>query len=114
MLLSIEQRLNLLVLVGSLECKTIAEMRAAWGLLDRLELSPEEKQAIELQVNGQSFHWKPEGAAAAREFELSEAEAGEIRRAIEAHPQWIAGVARNWLRPLLDEIEVIAPQSSIP
>lgn len=104
MLLSIEQRLNLLLLIGSLDCKTIGEMRTAWGLLDRLELSDAEKKAIELTVNGQGFQWKPEAAPTAKEFDLSEAEVGEIRRAIENHPQWIAGATRSWLRPLLEQI----------
>lgn len=105
MLLSIEQRLNLLLLVGGLECKTIAETRTAWGLLDRLELTAEEKESVGLTANGNGFQWKTNGVGNLSEIELSEAEVGVITSAIQKCPQWIAGMTRNWLRPLLEQIE---------
>lgn len=108
MILSFEQRLNLLVLLGSLECKTLNETRGIWKLMDRLELTDEQKQLVEYKVTrgpgGDMFAWNNDKAPNAVAFEFSDAEMGHIERAVKSCPRWIPAAARRWLAPLLDQM----------
>lgn len=109
MILSIEQRLNLHFLLGSLPCKTLADTRAAWELMDQLELTQEEKTSVEFHVlrnaNGAAaYNWNNEKAPAAKEFELSEPQIQQLRLAIDTCPQWTPALSRRWLQPLLEQM----------
>lgn len=101
------QRLNLIVLLGLLE-GNVGETRAVWRLQDQLDLSPEEKQAIEhftKSFNGNEVQgWNETKTLPLRAYELSDGDIARIERAIQQFPRHRAGMARPWLAPLLEQL----------
>jgi hypothetical protein len=107
------QRLSIYALLGA-QRATVAEMRTFWRLQDLLALSDTEKEAIDYQVvveNGlEQFRWNRAKSLPARQFEVSEAEAGQIRHCLEEWPQFFTGVDRMWLEPLLEQLAEVSMQ----
>lgn len=115
MILSLDhqQRLNLIALMGT-QRGSVADIRALWSIQDRLELTAEEKTAIEYRVATQQGietpSWNPERGLAPREFELSEAEGLRVRKIIDEWPHFLTAVDRKWILPLLEQLPEAAPQ----
>lgn len=106
--LDYEQRLYLYVLLGNLECHTVAETRAAWLLMDRLNLDENEKEEIGLTVHNvdgrEAYSWDLSKSFAARWFEVSDSDLQQLGRAIAGCPQFLPRQARRWLEPLLGQL----------
>lgn len=104
------QRLNVHVLLGFLDCTSLHETRLVWGLMDRLMLDDEEKRAIDFQAQGtngnEAYSWNQAKSIAVRKFELSEGEAKQVQRALEPYlTKWRIPVkSRGWLEPLLAQL----------
>lgn len=101
-----QQRLNLIALCGA-QRGNVAEMRQYWGLMDRLELSAQEKEAINYRVatadNGvEVASWDRGLRPPPVEFEISEAEGQRLRKIIEEWPHFLTQVDRLWIEPLLE------------
>ena len=109
MILSLDhqQRLNLIVLLGMQECN-VRETRAVWRLQDVLDLDDAEQREVgfSLQtINGSEvFQWDRTKSLPAREYELSEADAARIQRAVLACSRLVPGLTRQWLEPLLAQL----------
>ena len=112
LLLDHTQRIQLGVLLGNLEVRggqptTIAELKAAWELMDKFALDAEERERISLVVQVvdglEAFRWDVTKSLAPREFLLEEAQARQLARAIKACPMFTPLQARRWLEPLLRE-----------
>jgi hypothetical protein len=108
MTLDHQQRLNLLAMLGMLECRTLAETRAAWMLMDRLSLNDQEKSAIEFNVQtvdgNDMYTWNPTKSLPQREYDLSQAELKQIERALNSCQRFLPGQSRRWLEPLLAQM----------
>jgi hypothetical protein len=101
------QRLNLHALLGA-QRGDVATIRALWTLQDRLALSPEEEETVELKreyAGGQErLAWNPVLSLPLKELEITEAELTRINAALETWPNYGAGSDRRWLEPLLDAL----------
>lgn len=99
-----QARINLSVLVGMIECTTVAETRAAWRLMDKLMLTEAEKTEIEFttaMVNGnEAPRWNPQKTLPPLEFDLSEREWRQIEKAL-GTARFLPGPMRGWLEPLI-------------
>ena len=113
MTLTAEQRLNLAVILGNLECGTLAETRAAWALVDELELTPAEREAIGLQVRTiegrEAYQWNRDAAVPPREYDFSEGDRRRLSDALEKCTRYVPGQVRGWLEPLLAQLAADAP-----
>lgn len=102
-----QARVNLAALVGSQECKTLAEVKAAWVLMDKLDLSNREKVSIDYQVKLLNGHevptWNPERSLPHVEIELNDAESDRIMRIL-ATARIVPGPMRRWLEPVLAQL----------
>jgi hypothetical protein len=102
-----QQRLNLHGLLGS-QRASVNDMRALWKLQDRLDLSDEERAAIGYrveQINEQEVPvWDRQRSLAPREFDLTDAEAARIRKAIDEWPHFLTRTDRLWLEPILAQL----------
>lgn len=103
-----QQRLNLCVLLGLLECRTVRDMRNAWRLMDRIGLDEQEKLVIEYTtqtINGNEVcGWNPEKSLPARPYELDPSELEQVQKAINNCPRYIPGQMRRWIEPLLAQM----------
>lgn len=104
-----EQRIYLYVLLGNTECRTVGETRAAWQLMDRINLDQAEQAAISLKthvVDGgqEAFIWDQTIPAVPRDFDLSESEIQQLGRAIAGCPRFLPRHTRRWLEPLLKQV----------
>ena len=108
MQLNIEQRLNLVVLLGALECRNLADTRSVWKLMDKIELTDEEKLAIDYAIhrmNGsEAFTWNNQKSSEPVDYDFSDGELKNLRRAIDSCPRWTPAQARRWLEPLLQQM----------
>jgi len=99
------QRLNLHALLGA-QRADVGSIRAIWGIQDRLALSADEEQAIELKreiVAGQErVLWNPALSIAAKEFEFTDAEVARIKGALQTCDSYGVTADRRWLQPLLE------------
>jgi hypothetical protein len=110
--LDYEQRLNLTALVGA-QKGPLAELRQLWKLLDRIELSEEEKVAVNFRVavqNGLEYFLWNRRKSEPRAFELTEAEVQRLRKLIEEWPQFIAGSDRSWIETTVEQLDSLAPK----
>lgn len=106
------QRLNLHALLGA-QRAALDDIRTYWRLQDLIELSADEKAAINYhtatQSNGQSLvQWDAEKAKATpvREIELQEAEFQKIVKVVkEWQPGFLIAADRVWIEPLLAQLE---------
>ena len=114
--LDCEQRLYLWLLLGNLECRTVGETRAAWQLMDRVNLDEAEKIAMSLKVqivDGQeAFSWDQTVRATPRQFDISESEIQQLGRAIAGCPKFLPRHARRWLEPLLRQLPYLEESSN--
>lgn len=106
------QRLNLHALLGA-QRGDVATVRALWALQDKLALSPEEEQAIDLKrefVGGQErVVWNSTSSIPAKEYDFSDREVARIRAAIHAWDLYGVNTDRRWLEPV---IEALVPDES--
>jgi hypothetical protein len=102
--LDLAARVNLGTLVGLAECRTLADVKAAWELLDKLELSNSEKEKIEYQVqfvNGNEIPvWNREKTLPQVDVVLTDSEVERITKILGA-ARYAPGPMRRWLEPLL-------------
>ena len=116
MILSLDhtQRLNLIVLLGLLECN-VSETRAVWKLQDQLGLSDEEKIAIGYFVqseNGNEIHgWDQHKSLSHKSYDLPDSDVARIEKALQQFPRHRVGMARPWLEPLLAQLPQPAEQN---
>jgi len=107
LILDHQQRLNLGALLGAQKAN-VSEMRAFWKLIDRFELSEEEKRAIGYKVelvNGQeAVMWDRTLKLAPKPFEVTEIEGTRLRKAIDEWPYFMTSADRLWLEPLLAQL----------
>jgi len=104
--LDYQQRLNLAALIGQ-QKGTVADLRLWWSLLDKLELSAEEKKFINfrlVQDSGYSIPTWDAHAPVLSEIELSADELGKVREVLDNCPNFRV-VDYVWLRPLLSQLE---------
>jgi len=98
------QRLNLHALLGA-QRGDVATIRALWAVQDRLALTPEEENAIELKraFAGRQEHaiWNPERSIPPKEFDFTEPEVARIKAALEAWHSYGAAADRYWLEPII-------------
>jgi hypothetical protein len=86
----------------------VATIRALWTIQDRLALSPEEGQAIELKrdfANGpKRVTCNPALSLPTKAFDFTEAETARILMALETWPEYGVATDRRWLEPLLNAL----------
>lgn len=111
------QRLNLIVLLGLLECN-VGETRAVWKLQDHLALTGEEKQTIGYFVqsnNGNQIHgWDLNKTLPAQHYDLADSDVTRIQLAIRQFPRHRVSLARPWLEPLLAQLPAAAENGAGP
>lgn len=100
------QRLNLWTLAGEQPAGSVSNMRAAWALLDKLDLTPTEAGAIEMktaQVNGNEARvWNPSAPPLVVEMEFGDAEVKRLKELLKwACSSVLRPNARQWVEPLL-------------
>lgn len=107
------QRLNLRGILGAWRGWLHTDLRRVWSLMDRLELSEDEKQAIgfEIRVNGpveQEF-WdrNPANPPEPREYDFNSKDVLRIKNALKGFA--FTGNDRAWFESLLD---VFLPESA--
>lgn len=105
------QRLNLHALMGA-QRANCDELRMYWRLQDMIELTAEEKTAINyrtVQQNGQSIvNWDVDKALPAKEYEFQEAEFQRLTKMVkEWQPGFLIGADRRWIEPLLTQLEAM-------
>lgn len=102
-----QARINLAALIGSVECRTLAETKAAWALMDKFELSEQEKAAIEFEwrhVDGGDIPtWNESKRIPWVNVELNETESARVMRALDG-ARVVPGPMRRWLEPVLAQI----------
>jgi hypothetical protein len=101
------QRLNLVFVLGSHDVRG-RELHAVWHLQDTLDLSEDEKQAIDLRetlVNGQkATYWDSAKALQPRSFDFVEADIERIRKAMDEFPNMKASRDRLWAEPIYAQL----------
>jgi hypothetical protein len=109
-----QQRLNMISLLGA-QRANVGEMRMFWGIIDRLELNEEEKDAIQFKLataNGMEIpSWNAELRLEPKAYEFSDVELQRMRRIIDEWPHFITAVDRRWLTPLLDQMPAAQAQT---
>lgn len=103
------QRLNLHALMGA-QRASLDEMRMLWRLQDQIELTAEEKAAIDYKVveqNGQSqVLWNPNKNLPLKEYELADVEFQRMARTLrEWQPGFLIGADRRWIEPLMAQFD---------
>jgi hypothetical protein len=103
------QRMNLHALIGA-QRANVDDMRMFWRVQDRIELSPDEKQAIGYQVRSVDGHsqigWDASRTLPAKEFEFGGDEFKKLRDLVlQWQPGYMIAADRTWLEPLLGQLE---------
>lgn len=103
------QRLNLHALMGA-QRASLDDLRMLWKLQDRIDLSPPEKKAINYRttlINGmQQVQWDVTVTLPLEEYNFNEQESARINRMLkEWQPGFLIGADRQWLEPLLAQID---------
>lgn len=103
------QRLNIIALLGLLECN-VGETRTVWKLMDQLAINDEEKLAIGYFVqnfNGEEVQaWDQTKSLPPKTFDFTDADIMRVRRAIQQFPRHRVAQARHWLEPLLEQMPI--------
>jgi hypothetical protein len=113
MILSLDhqQRLNLVGLLGT-QRTTVGEMRTLWKLMDRIDLTEDERHTIGYKVetvNGAEVSmWDRTRKLEPKGFEFTDAEAARVRKVIEEWPHFFTSTDRLWLEPLLAQLPAAA------
>jgi len=108
LLLDNTQRLNLHALMGA-QRGSVDDVRLFWRLQDRIDLSDEEKQAINfriVEVNGmQQATWEQRPVPPA-EYEFTGDEFARLVKMVkEWQPGFVTTSDRRWLEPLLEQLD---------
>lgn len=103
------QRLNLHALMGA-QRANLDDLRLLWKLQDRIDLSAREKAAIHYhvqQVNGmQQVMWDMTKELPREEYEFSDQEFARLSRMLkEWQPGFLIGADRQWLEPLMAQLD---------
>lgn len=102
-----QQRINLILLMGA-QRANVADMRTYWRIQDRIELTDQEKQAINYKLAPQNGFevpvWDREAPVVVREFDFADSEAQKLRQIINEWPSFMTTGDRVWLAPLLDQL----------
>ena|SRR5215471_5091635 len=109
LLLDHTQRLNLHALMGAQRC-SVDDVRFWWRLQDRIDLSREERTAINFRVqefNGQQqATWDPDGSLPPKEYEFTSDEFTRVAKVVkEWQPGFMTTFDRRWLEPLLVQLD---------
>jgi hypothetical protein len=98
------QRLNLHALLGA-QRGDVATIRALWAIQDKLALTHQEEEAIQLKreyAGGRErVQWNPAKSLPSKEFEFSDSQIAGIRAALQAWNAYGADADRSWLEPLV-------------
>jgi len=109
-----QQRLNLIALLGLLECN-VGETRAVWKLQDHLALNEAEQRDVGYFVetqNGNEFQgWDRTKSLPPRSYDLADGDLRRIQLAIRQFPRHRAGIARCWLEPLLEQMPELVEET---
>lgn len=116
------QRISLCNVIGAQRCN-LEEARRWWRHLDRLELSEEERAAVNFRTEliklpdgreAAQVLWDAGKQVPVREFEFPPEDFSRLRKMIEEFSQQQAvavGSDRRWLEPLLEQLENGQPKS---
>jgi hypothetical protein len=108
------QRLNLHALMGA-QRASLDELRMLWRLQDRIDLTADEKTAINYRVTpvaagGVQTTWDLTKTLPTAQYEFNEQESAKIMKVLkEWQPGYQIGADRSWLEPLLTQIESLPP-----
>jgi hypothetical protein len=99
--LNVRQRLNVTALLGQ-QKGNIAQIRLACRIIDKVELTPAEREAVDCQADGATIRWSPakEVSVPARRIELEDQEARYLESVLNGWPGF-APSDIQWLEPLL-------------
>lgn len=105
------QRLQLHAIIGS-QRASVDDMRLFWRIQDRIDLTADEKTAVNYQVhsqggNGQTYvTWNRDIGMAPREYEFTQDEFQKVQKIIkEWQPGFLIAADRVWLESLLGQLE---------
>ena len=100
--LTITQRLNISAVIGQ-QTGNAGEIFRFGSILDKVEISDDEKKEINLRAEGSIMFWDSDKAALAREVDLSGEDVSALSRVLK---EWknFAARDRDWLKPLLEAI----------
>ncbi|HEX4593996.1 MAG TPA: hypothetical protein VH157_06960 [Bryobacteraceae bacterium] len=114
------QRLNLCALIGAQRNAPVEDLRLYWRLLDRLELSSDERKDINFRLvkldgtEQQVPQWDIKPDTPLREFDFS---TDEFERLSKVVKDWQGGYGvsdRFWLEPVLAQIELNGQPAIVP
>jgi len=101
------QRLNLHALLGT-QRADVGSIRAIWSIQDRIALSPDEANSIELKrelVGGQErVVWNPDLRIPIKDFEFSDADVVRIKSALQTWDSFGVSADRGWLEPIIKTV----------
>jgi hypothetical protein len=102
------QRLNLIAMLESLECPGRWEGFAVCRLMEKIQLSDEERERIGWRKmktpNGQeAIMWNSNGSIEAREYEVSEDDVKRLCNALDKYPV-VLGRDKHWWLPLTAQL----------
>jgi hypothetical protein len=111
------QRLNLHSLMGA-QRASLDDLRMFWKLQDRIDLSAQEKAAINYKVqlvNGmQQVQWDVSKVLPLEVYEFNEQESARLTKMLkEWQPGYLIGADRQWLEPLLAQIDGLLPEGKV-
>ncbi len=105
--LSHTQRINLHALLGA-QRGDVATIRSLWALQDRLALTPDEEETLELKREFAGGHervlWNPALSTPSKSIDFSDSEIARMRVALEGWDGYGVAADRLWLEPLLKSI----------
>lgn len=102
-------RLNLHALIGA-QRASVDDMRLYWKLQDRINLTDSEREAVgyrTLMVDGlQQVGWDASKVLPPQEYEFTPEEFQKLTKVVRSwEPGYLASGDRQWLEPLLDQLE---------
>ena len=99
------QRLNLHMLIGA-QRGTVDEVRAFWRLQDRINLSDEERTAINFQINKATGtpQWNLQGLEPVT-YEFTDDDYARIKKIFSDWQPGFVANERLWLEPLLAQFD---------
>jgi hypothetical protein len=111
------QRLNLHSLMGA-QRASLDDLRMLWKLQDRIDLSAQEKAAINYKVtlvNGmQQVQWDVSKILPLEVYEFNEQESARLTKMLkEWQPGYLIGADRQWLEPLLAQIDGLLTEGKV-
>lgn len=110
-------RLNLHALLGA-QRAALDDLRTFWRLQDLIDLTEEEKSAINyrtVQQNGQALvQWDAGKILPTREIELQEVEFQKIQKVFhDWQPGFLIGADRAWIEPLMAQLDATPASAKV-